>query len=431
MRSFESITQGLRSIFENKLRSSLTLLGIMIGIAAVLAMVSISDGARAIILEDIERFGGSSQFMMFRTSMIQKNGRWVRNSSPEYFVYDDVLAIERECPSVEIVIPRIPQWWGTRITTGEGSSARETRAGYQGVTPAMMEGMAWYPEVGRFVEESDKVDWNRAAILGQTVVNELFGEEDPLGHEIRVNEERFLVVGTMQHRGKSIQYGWDLDNTVMMPLWTAQQRFNGTDEIRMLAVQAHSTDKLLDAMGEVDALMDRRHNGDEFYRTWAPGTSNLEFVEKLRLTLTWVLGIIAGFSLFIGGVGIMNIMLVSVTERTREIGLRKALGGRRTDILLQFLIEAAALCVTGGLLGLVLGIGFGWSVAEVISTPQVGGFIGPLMGLRGDWVAWPFSVSVPWIIVSMLVSVAIGVFFGLYPAWKAARLTPVDALRHQ
>ncbi|MBT3268644.1 FtsX-like permease family protein [Candidatus Poribacteria bacterium] len=431
MRSIESITQGLRAIFENKLRSSLTLLGIMIGVAAVLAMVSISDGARAIIVEDIERFGGSAQFMMFRTGMIQKNGRWVRNNSPEYFDYNDVLAIERECPSVEIVIPRIPQWWGTRITTGEGANARETRAGYQGVTPAMMEGMEWYPEVGRFVEESDKVDWNRAAILGQTVVTELFGSEDPLGAEIRVNDERFDVVGTMEHRGKSIQYGWDLDNTVIMPMWTAQQRFNGSDEIRMLAVQANNTDQLLGAMGEVEALMDRRHNGDEFYRTWSPGTSNLEFVEKLRLTLTWVLGIIAGFSLFIGGVGIMNIMLVSVTERTREIGLRKALGGRRTDILIQFLIEAASLCVVGGVFGLVLGIGFGWSVAKLISTPQVGGFIGPLMGLRGDWVAWPFSVSGPWIIASMLVSVAIGVFFGLYPAWKAARLTPVDALRHQ
>jgi putative ABC transport system permease protein len=285
--------------------------------------------------------------------------------------------------------------------------------------------------MGRFVQESDQVDWNRAAILGQTVVNELFGDENPLGTEIRVNEQRFLVVGTMQHRGKSIQYGWDLDNTVMMPLWTAQERFSGSDEIRMLAVKAHSTDKLLDAMAEVDSLMDRRHRGDDFYRKWAPGTANLEFVEKLRLTLTWVLGIIAGFSLFIGGVGIMNIMLVSVTERTREIGLRKALGGRRTDILLQFLIEAAALCVTGGTLGLILGVGFGWSVAKVISTPQVGGFIGPLMGLQGDWVAWPFSVSVPWIIISMLASVAIGVFFGLYPAWKAARLAPVDALRHQ
>ncbi|MEO2003757.1 MAG: ABC transporter permease [Candidatus Poribacteria bacterium] len=431
MRSFESITQGLRAIFENKLRSSLTLLGIMIGVAAVLGMVSISDGARAIIVEDIERFGGSSQFMMFRTSMVQKGGRWVRNNSPEYFDYDDVLAIERECPSVELVIPRIPAWFGIRISTGEGADARETRSGYQGVTPSMMEGMAWYPELGRFVEESDKVDWNRAAILGQTVVNDLFGSENPIGHEIRVNDERFVVVGTMQHRGKSIQYGWDLDATVIMPLWTAQRRFNGTDEIRMLAVQAKDTGVLLDAMGEVDALMSRRHSGDQFYRTWSPGTSNLEFVEKLRMTLTWVLGTIAGFSLFIGGVGIMNIMLVSVTERTREIGLRKALGGRRSDILLQFLIEAATLCVTGGLFGLVLGIGFGWSVAKVISFPAVGNFIGPLMGLRGDWVSWPFSVSGPWIVASMLVSVVIGVFFGLYPAWKAAWLAPVEALRHQ
>ena len=157
----------------------------------------------------------------------------------------------------------------------------------------------------------------------------------------------------------------------------------------------------------------------------------MEFILKLSSMLKVVLGGIAGFSLFIGGIGIMNIMFVTVTERTKEIGLRKALGARRFDILLQFLIEASVLCIVGGLLGIGAGLGFGWGSAKIISNPLIGGFISPLLGFRGEWVAWPWAISVPWILISMGVSVAVGLFFGLYPAVKAARLTPIEALRHQ
>ena len=162
---------------------------------------------------------------------------------------------------------------------------------------------------------------------------------------------------------------------------------------------------------------------------FAPGTESLQFVTKLSSMLRVVLGGIAGFSLLIGGVGIMNIMLVSVTERTKEIGLRKALGGRKRDILIQFLIESSVLCLTGGLFGLAVGIFFGWGSAKLISNPQIVGFVGSLIGLRGEWVAWPYQVSIPWVFLSIGVSLVIGVFFGLYPAWKAARLTPIEALR--
>ncbi|MDA1191321.1 MAG: ABC transporter permease [Candidatus Poribacteria bacterium] len=430
MSYIESVLQGFRAIFENKLRSSLTLLGITIGIAAVLSMVSISGGARQIILADIEKLGGADQFMMFRSGRILVNGKWVRNRSNERFTYDDVLAIERECPSVERVIPRNPEWGGVRITAGEGINTRETRSGYQGTTTAMMEGLEWYPESGRFVEEADEFDWNKVAVIGATTAYELFDDQDPVGQQIKINGKRFTVVGVMESRGKSIQYGWDFDSTAILPLSTTQARFNGNDEISMLSIQATSTEKIIDAVAEVKQVLGRRHNGEEFYRIFSPGLGNLEFVTTLSNMLRVVLGGIAGFSLFIGGVGIMNIMLVSVTERTKEIGLRKALGGRRRDILIQFIIEATVLCLTGGFLGLVVGISFGWGSAKIISNPAIGGFVGTLIGFQGDWVAWPYEVSIPWVLISIFVSLAIGVFFGFYPAWKAARLTPIDALRH-
>ena len=430
MRILESIAQGVRAIFENKLRSLLTLLGIAIGIAAVLGMVSISDGARQIIMADIERIGGNTQFMMFRSSHIERNGRWVRNNSDEHFDYDDVLAIERECPSVEQVIPRIPRWRGERISSGGGLSARETRAGFQGVTTALQEGMEWDTSVGRFIDDTDDIDWNRIAVIGSTVAVELFEDEDPVGSQIKVSGQPFTVVGVMEERGKSIQYGWDLDNTVMMPLSTVQARYEGNDSIHMLTVKAVSAEKIPNAMAEVKRVLDRRHNGEEFYRMWAPGLDSLEFVTTLSNLLRVVLGTIAGFSLFIGGVGIMNIMLVSVTERTKEIGLRKALGGRKRDILTQFLIEASALCLVGGIAGVALGVSFGVGSAQIISNPAIGGFIGPLLGFQGDWVSWPFNISSFWIVVSMAVSLAVGVLFGFLPAWKAARLDPIHALRH-
>jgi putative ABC transport system permease protein len=431
MRSMEGITQGFRGIFANKLRSSLTTLGITIGVAAVLAMVSVSDGAEKIILADLQKLGGDNHFGMFRSGWIERNGRWQPNRSPEYFTYNDVLAIERECPSVLRVVPRIPRFGGMRISAGQGLSTSETMAGYQATTRSFMEGMRWYPEDGRFLKEDDIVDWNKIVIIGSSVAEDLFGDADPLGAEIKLGKDRFTVVGVMEARGTSIQYGWNLDRTTIIPLTTAQRRFNGNDRVDMLTVQAVSTEKIPKAMEEARRVMRRRHGPEEFYRMWAPGGENLEFVIKLSKMLRLVLGGIAGFSLFIGGVGIMNIMLVTVTERTKEIGLRKAIGARRRDILVQFLIEASVLCLAGGAAGLGIGIGFGWMSSKVLSDPRIGGFVGMLLGFQGQWVAWPWSVPVAWVVASMCVALAVGLFFGIYPAVKAARLTPIEALRHE
>jgi putative ABC transport system permease protein len=431
MRSLEGVLQGFRGIFENKLRSSLTTLGITIGIAAVLSMVSVSDGAEKLILADLEKLGGDNQFGMFRSDWIEKNGRWQRNTSGEYFTYDDVLAIERECKSVLRVIPRVPRFGGVRMTAGRGIGTRETMAGYQATTTSFAAGMKWDTQEGRFLTEDDNVDWDKVVVIGTTVAEELFGDEEPLGQEMKIGNERYTVIGVMEPRGSSIQFGFNLDQTTIIPLATAQQRLNGNDYVPMMTIQAVSTEKIPKAMDEVQRVMRRRHGPEQFYNLWTPGTQNLEFVTKLTRMLRLVLGGIAGFSLFIGGVGIMNIMLVTVTERTKEIGLRKALGARRRDVLVQFLIEASVLCMTGGFVGLALGVAFGWGSAKVMSSQAIGGFIGGLLGFQGKWVAWPWSLPIEWMFLSMGVALSVGLFFGLYPAWKAAKLTPIEALRHE
>ncbi|MEO2002680.1 MAG: FtsX-like permease family protein [Candidatus Poribacteria bacterium] len=267
------------------------------------------------------------------------------------------------------------------------------------------------------------------AVIGGPVAEELFPDSDPIGQEIRVKGVRFTVVGVMADRGKSIQYGFSWGDAIYIPLATAQQRLTGEEEIEAFHVHAVSTAKAPDAIDEVMRLMGRRHGDPDVFEAWAPGTRNLEFVTKMSSMLKGVLGCIAAFSLFVGGVGIMNIMLVSVTERTKEIGLRKAVGAHRRDIFRQFLIEAVVICLAGGILGIALGVGFAWTFARVISSPEIGGFIGPLLGFNEGWVTWPFNVSLPWSLVSMAVSVSVGLFFGLYPAVKAANLTPIEALR--
>lgn len=430
MLSFEAFGQGLRAILANKLRAILTMMGVAIGIAAVLSMVSISDGAKQIIIADLETLeGGGSVFLLYRKAWVQVNGRWERSKSPERLTYDDLLAIERECPSVDLVRPRVSRWGGVRVTAGSGMDTTETRTGFHGTTRAWAQGMKWGAEHGRFVEPKDDSDRSKVAVIGAPVAAELFGDGDPLGQEIKVDGARFTVVGVMADRGKSIQYGFSWGDAIYIPLTTAQQRLTGDEELESLHVHAVSTAKVRDAIAEIMRLMRRRHGDPDEFEAWAPGTRSLEFVTKMSSMLRGVLGCIAAFSLFVGGVGIMNIMLVSVTERTKEIGLRKAVGAHRRDIFMQFLIEAVVICVTGGVLGIALGVGFAWVFARVISSPEIGGFIGPLLGFDQGWVTWPFRVSLLWSLISVAVSLGVGLFFGLCPAMKAAKLSPIEALR--
>lgn len=432
MRIVEGISVGISAIRSNKLRSLLTMLGIIIGVASVLAMIAIGDGAKMIVLQDAQKLGGVNQFTMYRSSHKRVNNRWVPNRSNEYFEYEDVLAIEAECPSVKLVVPRIPEWRGVLVQTSDGA---EHRTGYNGVNASFSEAMDWDIQQGRFITNEDIDNEAKVCVLGAEVTTALFGNSSPVGKEIKIGKgpggrfdrygrkdqkritERFTVVGTMETRGRSLRFGWNLDDMIFIPLTTTQERFTGNDRIVMLSVHANTVEEVPQAIEEVKTVLRKMHHGqDDFFSIWdmREGMAQLDKISKV---IKIALGSIAGFSLLVGGIGIMNMMLVAVTERTREIGLRKAIGAKRLDILLQFLIEAIAMCSVGGALGVVLGLFAGEGMAMLaVNIVQI-------------VPEWPSVISTEWILISVSFSAIIGISFGLYPAIKASGLSPIDALR--
>lgn len=431
MRIFEAIFVGISAIRGNKLRSLLTMLGIIIGVASVLAMISIGDGAKQIVLQDAQKLGGVNQFSMYRSSHRRVGSRWMPNRSNEYFEYDDVLAIEAECPSVKVVVPRIPEWGGVHIQAEDGA---EARSGYNGVNASFSEAMDWEIQEGRFISLEDIENKAKICVLGTEVAENLFGSKSPINKEIKIGRggdrydrwgrrdqariaERFTVVGTMMPRGRSLRFGWNLDDMIFLPLTTTQERFTGSDHIVMLSVHAHTVEEVPKAIEEVKAVLRTRHkNQDDFFslRDMREGMAQLDKISKV---IKIALGSIAGFSLLVGGIGIMNMMLVAVTERTREIGLRKSLGAKRFDILLQFLIESIVMCTIGGAIGVGLGMlaGEGMALLAVKIVQMV--------------PEWPAVISMQWVIISVSFSAVIGISFGLYPAIKASALSPIEALR--
>ena len=432
MRIVEGLSVGFTAIRSNKLRSLLTMLGIIIGVASVLAMIAIGDGAKMIVLQDAQKLGGVNQFTMYRSSHKRVKNRWVPNRSNEYFEYDDVLAIEAECPSVKLVVPRIPEWRGVLVQAAGGA---EHRTGYNGVNASFAEAMDWDIQQGRFISDEDINNESKVCVLGSEVVASLFGNTSPVGKEIKIGKgpggrfdrygrkdqkritERFTVIGTMATRGRSLRFGWDLDDMIFIPITTTQERFTGNDRIVMLSVHAHTVEEVPQAIEEVKMVLRKTHKGqDDFFSIWdmREGMAQLDKISKV---IKIALGSIAGFSLLVGGIGIMNMMLVAVTERTREIGLRKALGAKRLDIMVQFLIEAIAMCSVGGALGVVLGLfaGEGMAMLAVKIVKIV--------------PEWPSVISTEWILISVSFSAIIGISFGLYPAIKASALSPIEALR--
>jgi len=428
----ESIAAGASALSSNKLRSLLTMLGIIIGVGSVLAMISVGDGAKAIVMEEANRFGGADQFSLYRSGRIRKGNRWIRNRSNEYFTYDDVLAIEAEAPSVEMVVPRIPVWGGATI---QGENGNEIKAGYHGITPTLQTSMDWDLHSGRFITDEDIQNKVRVCVIGFKLIDELFLGQDPIGKQVKIvygtgyrhgsrssekntrRLERLTVVGVMTPRGTSIRYGWDMDNHVFMPLTTMQDRFTGSDHVTMLSVQAKGLDLVYQAAEEVKTVMRKYHNGeDEFFRVRFT-VESVGTLDRISKVLQITLSVIAFVSLVVGGIGIMNMMLVSVNERTREIGLRKAIGAKQGDILFQFLAESTTLCSIGGGFGVLLGLGIGYGVSRLASR-----FVTIVD-------QWPFVFAVEWVGISLVFSAIIGIGFGLYPAFRAANLQPVEALR--
>ena len=431
MRIVEGVSVGIAAIRANKMRSLLTMLGIIIGVASVLAMIAIGDGAKEIVIRDAQKIGGANQLIMYRMWYKRVNNRWVRNRSSEYLEYEDVLAIEAECPSVTAVTPRVWNWSGVLMQAADGA---ETRAGYNGVDANYQIALDWEIKEGRFITDEDVQNATKICVLGDEVRTALFGDKSPLGQEIKIarrrsyydrwgrrdrrrSTERFIVVGTLMPRGRSLRFGWSFDNLVFIPLSTVQERFTGNDRIDEFVVYAETVADVPKAAEEVKAVIRKRHkNQDDFFGIFEmhAGMAQLEKISKIiKITL----GSIAGFSLLVGGIGIMNMMLVAVSERTREIGLRKAVGAKRLDILLQFLIEAVMMCGVGGAIGVGVGIlaGEGMAMLAVKIVKIV--------------PEWPAVISLQWILISVSFSTLIGISFGLYPAIKASLLPPIEALR--
>ncbi len=431
MRIVEAVSVAISAMRSNKMRSLLTMLGIIIGIASVLAMIAIGDGAKAIVRQDAQKLGGANQFFVFRSSYKRVNNRWVRIRSNEYLKYEDVLAIEAECPTVSAATPQIWNWGGVLIQAAGGS---EVRAGWNGVDATYNSAMDWDVKEGRFITDEDVKNASKVCVLGGDVATALFGDKSPLGQEIKIARdsdyynrwgqkegrrftERFTVVGTFVPRGTSLRFGVSFDNLAFIPISTIQERFTGNDQIPNITVYAHSVKEVPKAVEEVKTVIRKRHkNQDDFIRIFEmhAGMAQLEKISKIiKITL----GSIAGFSLLVGGIGIMNMMLVAVTERTREIGLRKALGAKSLDILLQFLTEAVIMCGVGG----AIGVGLGMLAGEGMALLAV-----KIVRIVPEW---PAVISLQWILISVSVSAIIGISFGLYPALKASSLTPIEALR--
>ena len=407
------------------------MLGIIIGVASVLAMIAIGDGAKEIVLQDAQKMGGANQLIMYRSWYKRVNNRWVRNRSSEYLKYEDVLALEAECPSVKAVTPQIWNWSGILI---QASGGAETRAGYNGVDTTYETAMDWKVKEGRFITDEDVENATKICVLGDEVATALFGDKSPLGQEIKIARhseyysrrdrkkgirftERFTVVGTLIPRGRSLRFGWGFDNLAFIPISTVQDRFTGNDQIGYISIYAHTVEDVPKAIEEIKTVIRKRHRNQDDFIDIFEMRAGMAQLEKISKVIKISLGSIAGFSLLVGGIGIMNMMLVAVSERTREIGLRKAVGAKRLHILLQFLIEAVMMCGVGGAIGVGLGVfaGEGMAMLAVKIVKIV--------------PEWPAVISMQWILISVSFSAIIGISFGLYPAIKASSLSPIEALR--
>ena len=415
MKLYEGISTGFSVIFQEKMRSALTMLGIIIGVAAVLAMLAIGDGAKALVMQEFEKYGG--QFTVRRNPWIWRGGRVFPNRSGEHLTYEDVLAIEAECPSVECVIPSIGS---ELLVQAEGGATKWTE--YDGVNSYFPIGMKWQIQQGRFFSEDEFNNRRKVCVLGTEVATELFGNQNPMGKEIKLSLQggrpvRFIILGVMAKRGTSLQYGFSWDDIVFIPLTTAQDRFKGERYVNYLNIRAIDTDSIEKAAEEVKAVLRKRHRNQDNFFDISFHTAAVAELDKISRIIKIMLSSIAAFSLFVGSVGIMNMMLVSVNQRTREIGIRRAIGAKRRDIFLQFLIEAVVMCSIGGLLGIGLGIGTGYACSNIA------------VRIVKVIPEWPVVISPQWMAVSVSIAAFIGIVFGLYPAVSASRISPIEALR--
>jgi putative ABC transport system permease protein len=412
----ESVRLAFRALAANKLRAALTMLGIIIGVGAVITLMSAGEGVSVYIEEQFQSIGTNLLFVFPGSEEEATSGPPGMRTGTAELTNGDAEALRDpvRAPDVAAISPE--RFSSTVVATGK----RDTIAQVLGVTPDFPRVRNWFAEVGMFIDQEDLNGRARVAVLGRTVVEELFPENPyPLEQTVKINGVPFRVIGVLEEKGGS-QMG-DEDNTVLVPLTTAQTRLfpsrtgSGEYRVSMILIEAVSEDRMDAAAEQVAAILRERHGIDFRDEDDFSIISQADLVAvfgQITGVLTTFLGAIAGISLLVGGIGIMNIMLVSVTERTREIGLRKAVGAKRRDILWQFLLEATTLSLVGG----VVGIGLGALGAQIISA------------LIEDFRA---VLSPQAVILATTFSAAVGLFFGIYPARRASLLNPIDALRYE
>jgi putative ABC transport system permease protein len=407
-RLIASLHIALRALVVNKMRSALTMLGIIIGVGAVIAMIAVGSGAKQRIEEQIASMG--SNLLMIESGSSTSGGSRMGAGTTATLTVDDAKAIETEIPGVKYVAPSIRgvaqvvygnQNWSTGIT---------------GTSPEMIEIRGWFLSSGRPFTEQELDGAAKVCVLGKTVADNLFGGIDPVGQIVRIKKIPFTVVGALTPKGQTT-WGQDQDDLIFIPLTTAQRQLFGQafpGMVRNIAVQAWGPDEVKQVETQVNELLRQRHhiqpNQDDDFSV-RDLTEMMSSREESANVMSLLLGSIASISLIVGGIGIMNIMLVSVTERTREIGIRIAVGAKARDILLQFLIESLILSLMGG----ILGIGIGMVGTIILSS----------------FTHWPTLFSTSSILLSFLFSGSVGVFFGFYPARKASLLNPIDALHYE
>lgn len=411
MHILENLISAFSVLRGSKLRTVLTLLGITIGIAGVIAMMSFGAGAEKLMMAEFENIGGPSMFGVYRPGYIRKNNRWQRNTSPHFLEMQDLHDILADCPSVEVATVERSHPIDFKVEgKHQQTYLRATTNEYQAVR-------RWKTEYGRFLADTDMDFWNKVCVIGAKVWKEQFKGQNPIGKEVGINNRRFTVIGIMESRGDGLERGRSDDNMIFIPITTAQTRFGGRNRVGAVMARAKSIDVVEQALKEVKTVIARNHGGDEtFFRTWN-AKKGIESGKRMIFIIESVLVVIASVSLIVAGIGILNIMLVSVTERIPEIGLRKAVGAKSFDIRLQFLTESVLLCLIGSLLGITVGAvagkGFAWIVSRFF-----------------DELSWPAVITPEAVLISVGAGAAVGIFFGFYPASQAAKMTPIDAIRH-
>lgn len=408
-----TIRIALRALAKNRMRAGLTVLGVVIGIAAVTTMVSIGQSAGALVQGQFESLG--TNVIVVLPGSRRAGG--VRQGSTPTLTAQDAVAIGEECEAVAASSPLV----GASGQVIYGNSNWQPKEMF-GVGPDYLAVRNWPLRAGGFFTERDVTSSGKVCVVGQTVVEKLFQTTNPIGESVRVKNIPFRIIGVLESKGANI-VGDDQDNILLMPYTTVRKRLQGSsfDDVHAIMVSARSTLQMADAQVEIEQLLFERHR----IPTGEPADFQVQNTTEIAAvlgiitgTMTMMLAAIAGISLLVGGVGIMNIMLVSVTERTREIGIRMAVGAKGKDILRQFLVEAVILSSIGGLIGVTLGLSASAGITVLINEFSSGS-------------DWPIVVSIPAALIAMLFAGCVGVFFGYYPARRASKLDPIDALRYE